>query len=80
MLDARSVASGGHLWSAACRARSAGLGMVGMCFRSVRGLLDWRRGSAVGDVCLAGGSLGPPRLCKHPRGRRLPAPRGAACG
>ena len=38
----------------------AGVRMVGMCFCSVRGLLDRRRGSVVDDVRLAWWSLGPP--------------------
>ena len=41
-------------------ARSAGVRMVGMCVRSVRGLLDRRLGSEVDDVRRAWGSRGPP--------------------
>ena len=63
-LNAPSFAWWGPVWSAASRARSAGVGMVGMCVRSVQGLLDRRRGSAADDVCWAGGSLGLPQpLC-----------------
>ena len=65
-LDAPSVAWWGPVWSAACRAWCAGVGKVGMCVCSVRGLLDWRRGSAADDVCRAGGLLGPPRPLSAP--------------
>ena len=59
-LDTPSVACCGPVWSAACRARSAGVGMGGMCVRSMRGFLERRRGSAADDVCWAGWLLGPP--------------------
>ena len=40
--------------------RFAGVGMVGMCARSVRGLLERRRGSVADDVLCALELLGPP--------------------
>ena len=49
-LDAPSVAWWGPVWSAACGARSAGVEMVGMCVRSVPGLLDRRRRWAGGSL------------------------------
>ena len=49
-LDAPSAARRGSVCSAACRSRSAGVGMVGMCARLVRDLLDRRRGSVVDDT------------------------------
>ena len=58
-LDAPSVAWWGTVWGAACRARSARVGMAGMCAHSVRGLLDQRGKWAADDVCWASGSLGP---------------------
>ena len=50
-----------------------------MCVRLLRRLLDRRQGSAADDVCQAVGSLGPPWLCLHPRGRRPAVLRGVAC-
>ena len=51
-----------------------------MCACSVRGLLDRRRGSVVDDVCWAWGSQGHRGPSPYPHGRRLAAPREAACG
>ena len=59
-LDVPSAAWWGSVWSAACRARPAGVGILGMCARSVRGLLDRHQESAADDVRGALGSLGPP--------------------
>ena len=59
-LDAPSACQSGPVRSAASRSRSAGVRMVGMCARSVRGLLDWRRRSVVDDVRWARGSWGTP--------------------
>ena len=53
--------------SAACRARWACVGMVKMCARSVRGLLDQRQRSAADDVYSAGGCEG----CLGPSAGRM---------
>ena len=59
-LDALSAAWRGPVCSAACHSRSAGVGIVGMSARFVRGLLDRHRRSVVDDARWAWGSLGPP--------------------
>ena len=59
-LDAPSAARWVPMLSAACRSRSAGVGMVWLCARSVRGLLDRRLGSVADNVHWARRSLGPP--------------------
>ena len=80
-----SVLDGGHVFqkkkkkSAACCARWAGFGMVRMCVRSVRGLLDWRRDRQRMMSVGRAGRCGLHGLCLPPRGRRLDVLRGLAC-
>ena len=79
-LDVPSAARLGSPRSAVCRSRSAGVGMVGMCLRLVRGLLDRRWRSVADDVSWALICRDLHGPCPNPHGRRLAVLREAACG